>query len=67
MRRHFVLGFPRALLSLSQEKSSGVEIEASVKSGRGEEGGKRFQLHLTFAKTKEMLNGCRSKVETLLN
>ena len=27
MRRHFVSGFPRALLSLSQEKSSGVEIE----------------------------------------
>ena len=26
MRRHFVSGFPRALLSLSQEKSSGVEI-----------------------------------------
>ena len=28
MRRHFVSGFPRALLSLSQEKSSGVEIVA---------------------------------------
>ena len=27
MRRHFVSGFPRALLSLSQEKSSGVEID----------------------------------------
>ena len=27
MRRHFVSGFPRALLSLSQGKSSGVEIE----------------------------------------
>ena len=26
MRRHFVSGFPGALLSLSQEKSSGVEI-----------------------------------------
>ena len=26
MRRHFVSGFPRALLSLSQKKSSGVEI-----------------------------------------
>ena len=26
MRRHFVSGFPRALLSLSQEESSGVEI-----------------------------------------
>ena len=26
MRRHFVSGFPRALFSLSQEKSSGVEI-----------------------------------------
>ena len=26
MRRHFVSGFPRALLSLGQEKSSGVEI-----------------------------------------
>ena len=26
MRRHFVSGFPRAPLSLSQEKSSGVEI-----------------------------------------
>ena len=29
MRRHFVSGFPRALLSLSQEKSSGVEIVIS--------------------------------------
>ena len=27
MRRHIVTGFPRALLSLNQEKSSGVEIE----------------------------------------
>ena len=27
MRRHFVSGFPRALLSLSQEKSFGVEID----------------------------------------
>ena len=27
MRRHFVSGFPRALLSLGQEKSSGVEID----------------------------------------
>ena len=26
MRRLFVSGFPRALLSISQEKSSGVEI-----------------------------------------
>ena len=26
MRRQFVSGFPRTLLSLSQEKSSGVEI-----------------------------------------
>ena len=26
IRRHFALGFPRARLSLSQEKSSGVEI-----------------------------------------
>ena len=25
-RRHFVSGFPRAILSLGQEKSSGVEI-----------------------------------------
>ena len=31
MRRHFVSGFPRALLSLSQEKSSWVEIEKSGK------------------------------------
>ena len=30
MRRHFVSGFPRALLSLSQEKSSGVEIVAEI-------------------------------------
>ena len=30
MRRHFVSGFPRALLSLSQEKSSGVEIGSSL-------------------------------------
>ena len=29
MRRHFVSWFPRALLSLSQEKSSGVEIEVT--------------------------------------
>ena len=28
MRRDFASGFPRALLSLSQEKSSGVEIAA---------------------------------------
>ena len=27
MRRHFASGFPRALLSLSQENSSGIEIE----------------------------------------
>ena len=27
MRRHFASGFPRDLLSLSQEKSSGFEIE----------------------------------------
>ena len=27
MKRQFFSGFPRALLSLSQEKSSGVEIE----------------------------------------
>ena len=27
MRRHLVLRFPRALLSFSQEKSSGVEID----------------------------------------
>ena len=30
MRRHFVSGFPKALLSLSQEKSSGVEIFFNV-------------------------------------
>ena len=30
MRRHFVSGFPRALLSLSQEKSSGVEIDGDA-------------------------------------
>ena len=29
--RHFVSGFPRALLSLSQEKSSGVEIDLLIK------------------------------------
>ena len=33
MRRHFVLGFPRALLYLSQEKISGVEIGRSVEYG----------------------------------
>ena len=27
MRRHFVSGVPRALVSLSQEKSSGVKID----------------------------------------
>ena len=32
MRRHFVLGFPRATLSLSQEKSSGVEIRFILSS-----------------------------------
>ena len=32
MRRHFVSGFPRALLSLSQEKSSGVEIAIRLES-----------------------------------
>ena len=31
MRRQFVSGFPRALLSLSQEKSSGVEIDVRLK------------------------------------
>ena len=30
MKRQFVSGFPRALLSLSQEKSSGVEIDFLV-------------------------------------
>ena len=30
MRRHFVSGFPRALLSLSREKSSGIEIATSL-------------------------------------
>ena len=30
MKRHIVSGFPRALLSLSQEKSSGVEIEGPL-------------------------------------
>ena len=30
MRRHFVSGFPRALISLSQEKSPGVEIGVVV-------------------------------------
>ena len=30
IRRHFASGFPRALLSLSQEKSSGVEIEIAT-------------------------------------
>ena len=42
MRRHFVSGFPRALLSLGQEKSSGVEI------GRLEKGG---GLRMVRAKT----------------
>ena len=32
MRRDFASGFPRALLSLSQEKSSGVEIAARQNS-----------------------------------
>ena len=31
MRRHFASGLPKALLSLSQEKSSGVEIAVIVK------------------------------------
>ena len=30
IRRHFVSGFPRARLSLSQEKSPGVEIDIRV-------------------------------------
>ena len=30
MRRHFVSGFPRTLLSLGQEKSSGVEIDHNL-------------------------------------
>ena len=33
-------------------------IRNNVERGRGGEGGKLFQLHLTFAKRKEMLNGC---------
>ena len=52
MRRHFVFGFPRALLSLCQEKSSGVEIDSARKArkygsvvffwgGRGVGGGGR--------------------------
>ena len=32
MRRHFVSGFLRALLSLGQEKSSGVEIDCDLSS-----------------------------------
>ena len=32
MRRYFVLGFPRALLSLSQEKNSGVEIGPNLQN-----------------------------------
>ena len=42
MRRHFVSGFPRALLSLSQEKSSGVEIGSVIIAGRG--GGKGWGM-----------------------
>ena len=34
MRRHFVSGLPRALLSISQEKSSRVEIrELKISDG----------------------------------
>ena len=40
MRRHFVSGFPRAFLSLSQEKSSGVEIVRSK--------GKKMRDHSNF-------------------
>ena len=36
MRRQFVSGFPRALLSLSQEKSYGVEIEGTRKCEKRE-------------------------------
>ena len=35
MRRYFVSGFPRALLSLSQEKSSVVEIDAILSFALG--------------------------------
>ena len=36
MRRQFVSGFPRALLSFSQEKSSGVEIGSKNNSNEKE-------------------------------
>ena len=45
MRRHFVSGFPRALLSLSQEKSSGVEIDRNLTGIR------RYSVHLHFKST----------------
>ena len=56
MRRHFVSGFPRALLSLSQEKSSGVEIarrlENSLQLGIKE-------LHMRSLRTETVVFGER--------
>ena len=57
MRRHFVSGFPRALLSLSQEKSSGVEIarrlENSLQLGIKE-------LHMRSLRTETVVSGRES-------
>ena len=47
MGRHFVSGFPRALLSLSQEKSSGVEI---------------LFCRTTFVGLKQVRGGCSQAV-----
>ena len=49
MRRHFVSGFPRALLSLSQEKSSGVEIEQATASPFPSLNATTVQYKMTFS------------------
>ena len=49
MRRHFVSGFPRALLSLGQEKSSGVEIEITARTDF------RFEKKLNFRRSLNLI------------
>ena len=69
MRRHFVSGCPRALLSLSQEKSSGLEIgvdwrycwrekEINERRSRAENGERRPILR---AKNTSSYAGCKEQ------
>ena len=52
MGRHFVLGFPRALLCLSQEKSCGVEIRAGTRTRSAEMQFAMQSDHTTRASSK---------------